>query len=277
MQSDDEKQPVSGANAERADTHKSTIETLGEVKTIDDKAVTRRTFIGFGVLGAGAIAAIATWKWIGAQPEVLGIQAPLRTALEKNGTVVENTLFRSTHLAPEYARSAAAVEPRINGDIGLESEFDEDAWTLQITAPHHAKPHTLTIETLQALPKRDIVFEFKCVEGWSEIQHWSGVRLADVLAHVDAKAEQYRYVGMATPDKEYYIGLDMASALHPQTILAYESNDMLIADDQGAPLRLIVPVKYGIKNIKRIGTITLTNERPADYWAERGYDYYAGL
>jgi len=86
-----------------------------------------------------------------------------------------------------------------------------------------------------------------------------------------------QYVGMATPNEEYYVGLDMASALHPQTLLAYEMNEQPLRPEHGAPLRLIIPVKYGIKNLKRIGTISFSNERPPDYWAEQGYDYYSGL
>ena len=68
----------------------------------------------------------------------------------------------------------------------------------------------------------------------------------------------------------------MKSALHPQTLLAYEQNGKPLAEEHGAPLRLVIPVKYGIKNIKRIGKIEYTNERPADYWAEEGYDWFAG-
>ena len=82
---------------------------------------------------------------------------------------------------------------------------------------------------------------------------------------------------MKTPNKEYYVGVDMPSALHPQTLLAYEMNGAPLTDDHGAPLRLMTPVKYGIKNIKRIGSIEFTTTRPDDYWAERGYDWYAGL
>ena len=82
---------------------------------------------------------------------------------------------------------------------------------------------------------------------------------------------------METPDKEYYVGIDMPSAMHPQTLLAYEMNDKLLTLEHGQPLRLIIPVKYGIKNLKRIGTITFSNTRPRDYWAEQGYDYYSGL
>ena len=73
-----------------------------------------------------------------------------------------------------------------------------------------------------------------------------------------------------------YVGLDMASALHPQTLLCYEINGEPLSLEHGAPLRLVTPVKYGLKSIKRIGTMTFTDERPPDFWAERGYDYYLG-
>jgi DMSO/TMAO reductase YedYZ molybdopterin-dependent catalytic subunit len=65
--------------------------------------------------------------------------------------------------------------------------------------------------------------------------------------------------------------------LHSQTYLAYEMNGAPLSDDNGAPLRLIIPIKYGIKSLKRIGTIRFSNEPLPDYWAEQGYDYYAGL
>ena len=84
------------------------------------------------------------------------------------------------------------------------------------------------------------------------------------------------YVSMETRDAAYYVGLDMASALHPQTLLCYEMDGEPLTTDHGAPLRLVIPVKYGIKSLKQIGTIRFTDRRPADYWAERGYDWYAG-
>ena len=86
-----------------------------------------------------------------------------------------------------------------------------------------------------------------------------------------------KFVGFNTPDKEYYVGIDMKSIVHPQTLLCYEMNGQPLPMNQGFPLRLIIPVKYGVKNIKRIGTIFFSNERPSDYWYERGYDYYGGL
>ena len=84
------------------------------------------------------------------------------------------------------------------------------------------------------------------------------------------------YVGMRTPDEQYYVGLDMPSALHPQTLLCYEMNGQPLTAGHGAPLRLVTPLKYGIKHLKRIGTISFADTRPKDYWAELGYDWDAG-
>jgi DMSO/TMAO reductase YedYZ molybdopterin-dependent catalytic subunit len=91
------------------------------------------------------------------------------------------------------------------------------------------------------------------------------------------------YVGMTTPPTDdapeggYYVGLDMPSARHAQTMLCYEMNGKPLTAEHGAPLRLVIPVKYGIKNIKRIGRIIYTDKKPKDYWAEQGYDWFAGL
>jgi DMSO/TMAO reductase YedYZ molybdopterin-dependent catalytic subunit len=86
-----------------------------------------------------------------------------------------------------------------------------------------------------------------------------------------------KYVSMSTADGGYYVGLDMASAMQIQTLLCYEMSGAPLEDEHGAPLRLCVPTKYGIKNIKQIAKISYMEERPKDYWAERGYDWYAGL
>ena len=82
---------------------------------------------------------------------------------------------------------------------------------------------------------------------------------------------------MVTPNQGYFVGLDMESAMHPQALLCYEMNSAPLTAEHGAPLRLVIPVKYGIKNIKRIGSIQFTDQRPEDYWANEGYDWYAGL
>ena len=118
----------------------------------------------------------------------------------------------------------------------------------------------------------------KCIEGWNQVTRWAGVRFSDFIKAYGLNEEaSMKYLGLMTPDEAYYVGIDMASALHPQTILCYELNGQPLPIKEGFPLRLIIPVKYGIKHLKRIGTMYFANNRPPDYWAERGYDYYSGL
>jgi DMSO/TMAO reductase YedYZ molybdopterin-dependent catalytic subunit len=85
-----------------------------------------------------------------------------------------------------------------------------------------------------------------------------------------------KYVSLVTPDHEYFVGWDIESILHPQTLLAYEMNGHPLTSEHGAPLRLVSTTKYGIKQLKRIGRIEFTDQRPRDYWAEFGYDWYSG-
>ena len=115
-----------------------------------------------------------------------------------------------------------------------------------------------------------------CGEGWSAIGSWTGTPLRHFLKLIGADTRA-KYCWFQCGDQDGYNSpLDMETALHPQTLLAYEMNGKPLSWRHGAPLRLAIPLKYGIKNIKRIGTIRYTDVRPADYWAERGYDWYAG-
>src|SRR5262249_41184011 len=128
----------------------------------------------------------------------------------------------------------------------------------------------------------EMTTEFKCVEGWSRIVRWKGVRLADFLQKFGAASE---YVGLSTPidgkdaaglEDRYYVGFDRPRAVHPQALLCFEMNGQPLTEQHGAPLRLVSTVKYGYKCIKRVSVIELTDTRPADYWGKRGYDWYGG-
>lgn len=137
----------------------------------------------------------------------------------------------------------------------------------------------LRLADIQALPKFEMITEFKCVEGWSTIVHWGGARFADFAARYQPatlNGKPLPYASLVTPDGGYYVGWDMASLLHPQTLLCYEMNGLPLTLEHGGPLRLVSTLKYGIKQIKRIGRITFTDQRPADYWGDRGYDWYSG-
>jgi DMSO/TMAO reductase YedYZ molybdopterin-dependent catalytic subunit len=248
--------------------------------TVQQK-INRRSFISFGVFGLMAAAAYKGWSWLyNAAPETAGItagaRAPLRRALNQTELAFRR-FFDKNHLVKTYPKSMAAKNVRYNSDIGIEGHFDIADWKLQVNKGN-GEVMQITMDQIKALPKTEIVYDFKCVEGWDQIQYWGGLKMIDFIEHFGlAQNATMAYMGLMTPDKAYQVGLDMPSAIHPQTILAYEMNGQPIPMNHGAPLRLIIPVKYGIKNLKRIGSITFSNTRPPDYWARQGYDYYSGL
>ena len=254
-----------------------------EVKIVDDKKVNRRNFISFATFTGLYIAGYGAWKWLYKSPDeqagvTAGTHKLLRKALNQNELIFQED-FSDNHLVKTYPKSMAAKNVRLNTNIGNEdSNFDVFKWILTVDKGN-GRQLQVNLDDIKKLPKTEIVYDFKCVEGWDQIQHWGGVTFKDFVKHFNLEEQtQMKYVGMVTPGEAgYYVGLDMPSAMHPQTILAYELNDQPLSIPHGYPLRLIIPVKYGIKNLKRIGTISFSNTRPPDYWAEQGYDYYSGL
>lgn len=244
-------------------------------QSISDKSVKRRSAIAFMMFIILDAVAWASFKWINNQPKEAGTLKPLRKMLTANESIF-STVFDNNKLVKEYPVSAAVKRVRVNGMDGLRDNVNEEMWRLKVIRSE-VDMLQLTIDDIKKLPKKDLVFDFKCIEGWDQVTHWAGVPLKTFMEHyqLDGQAKM-NYVGLQTPDKGYYVGIDMPSALHPQTLLCYEMNGQPLPVNQGFPLRLIIPVKYGIKHLKRIGTMFFSNEKPADYWAERGYDYYAG-
>lgn len=236
-------------------------------------AKTRRDFLALGFAG---VASVVGWRWISTRPAVNAVAGPLRSVLEANEAITKAVLFDHKHLAPQFDKSRIQ-EIRSNGEYGLDEELDAAAWRLQVRPFGASAARTLTLADVQSLPKVEQTIEFKCIEGWSTVSNWGGARLSDFIARFAPGSERAGYVGMETPDGAYFVGLDRESALHPQTLLAYERNGQPLEEEHGAPLRLVIPVKYGVKNIKRIGMIAFSDEKPRDFWAQEGYDYYAAL
>jgi DMSO/TMAO reductase YedYZ molybdopterin-dependent catalytic subunit len=230
---------------------------------------TRRDFI---VAGVAAAAGLGGWKWLTSRPAEDGVAWPLRRGLQFNERVAE-AYFSPKRLSPTYDPARITRPARVNGGIGLEAPVDLAGWRLNIEGA--ASPVSLTMDDVRAFPHREMITEFRCIEGWSTINQWMGVRLADLMAKFPPP-QPVRYVALETPGRGYYVGLELASAMHPQTLLAWALNGAPLTASHGAPLRLAIPIKYGVKNIKRIATIRYTNVRPADFWAERGYDWYCG-
>jgi hypothetical protein len=240
---------------------------------------------GFLVGGAAALIGVFGWRWMSDETK----DTLLRSTLEFNERISQ-TFFRPSRLAPEFTASAVTNPTRTNGGEGLSDDFDPSTWKLAVGGLEgRSDDLLLSIEDIKRLPRTEMTTEFKCIEGWSMIVHWAGVRFSDFVAAFPPKTKSGQsanlrdrpddllsYVSMTTPDEGYFVGWDIESILHPQTLLAYEMNGAPLTLEHGAPLRLASPTKYGIKQIKRIGRIEFTAERPRDFWAEQGYDWYAG-
>ena len=171
----------------------------------------------------------------------------------------------------EYRRKQGNKPPRGQEEAG------KSASTLDAGTPGIL----LTMDDVTALPHHEMVTQFKCIEGWSEIVHWGGVRLADFIAAYppakNTQGELPKYVYMETPNGDYYCGYNLNECMHPQSLLVTEMAGKPLEQFHGAPLRLHMPIKYGYKQIKRIGLIAYTDDKPDDYWTKLGYDWYAGL
>lgn len=244
----------------------------GEAISIADfRKKSRRSFLtgALGAVGAGVL-----WNYVQTRSDpVDGIPGVLRDTLEANEAIWSNFESRS---APEYD-IADASPIQVNGRVGIREEIDLSGYTVRVEGPDGERLDELDIEHFRALPQRDMVIEHKCIEGWSNITHWRGARFRDLHEPYVARIGNARYVGLETPDGEYYVGWDLDAILHPQTMLALEQNGEPLDQEHGAPLRLATPNKYGIKTLKRIGVIRYSTERTPDFWAERSYDWYAGL
>jgi Oxidoreductase molybdopterin binding domain len=213
----------------------------------------------------------------------------------KSSGAVKSTGAPSAQM-PEQAQNLPSQTPTVNGlpHIDIAARFDAMAQAIsgkRRMGTAEAGPSAsslnigtpgllLTMNELRKLPRVDFVTEFKCIEGWSQITRWAGVRLRDFIsafppAFVNGRLP--RYVYMETPDGDYYCGYDMEAARHPQSTLVMEMGGQPLLPEHGAPLRLHMPIKYGYKQIKRIGLIAYTDVKPDDFWMKLGYDWYAGL
>jgi len=244
-------------------------------KIITDRRLVFKTIIAFAVFFVAFGIGVYAWIQLRHEEKIGGVQKTLRKGLSTNEKIFSG-LFNQQKLVKTYPISEAVKNVRVNGRDGLRTPLDSAGWRLHVVK-NNGDTLSFTLEDMKKLPKTDVVFDFKCIEGWSQKTWWSGVKFSDFINHYHLSDEvKMSYAGLSTPDKQYYVGIDMPSIMHPQTLLCYEMNGKPLPLDQGYPLRLIIPVKYGIKHLKRIGTIYFSNQKPPDFWAERGYDYYAG-
>jgi DMSO/TMAO reductase YedYZ molybdopterin-dependent catalytic subunit len=189
---------------------------------------------------------------------------------------VEELIFSPARLAPELPLSAQTPEDAFPAYFISDSmPFPPRNWALKVGGLVR-RPLLLTLTQLQGLPRTDMCVQHHCVEGWSAIASWHGVRLSEIarLAGLDPRV---KYVEFRSFDSGYWSSWDLGSALHPQTLLAYGFNGRQLYPDHGAPLRVYSAVKLGYKNVKYVTEINFLPNKSGGYWEDQGYEWFAGV
>ena len=203
-----------------------------------------------------------------------GVNAALWSMLSFNDRV-QAALFSRSRLAETYPVSDVTKPFRFNAYYqDWQVRPVPDNWSLAVTGLVADKA-PWSVPRLRALPQAGQVTRHICIEGWSQIGQWSGVPLHHFLSRVGADLRA-RYVAFTCFDG-YTTSIDMASALHPQTILALDFEQAPLTPEWGAPVRLRIPVKLGFKSAKNLQAIAVTNSYPGGYWENQGYNWYAGV
>jgi DMSO/TMAO reductase YedYZ molybdopterin-dependent catalytic subunit len=221
------------------------------------------------LLGAAALSALSGCDPSRPKAGVLGL-------MERVNERLQVALFDPSRLAEELPASAATPErdfPSYHISPGV--PLAPQGWVLQVGGLV-GRPLTLTLDDLRRLPRTDLRVRHHCVEGWSAVSAWHGVRVSEIarLAAADPRAT---CVDFGSFDEGYHSSWDLASALHPQTILAYGKNGEPLSPDFGAPLRLYGAVKLGYKMVKYLTRVDFLPHRNGGYWEDQGYEWFAGV
>ena len=184
-------------------------------------------------------------------------------------------LFDPNKLAPTYPESMITRPFPFNAfyDIDEVPEVDPATYRLQVGGLARGK-RVWTLEELRALPQESQITRHICIEGWSAIGKWGGVRFADFLARSGADTTA-KYVAFQCADN-YSTSIDMPTALHAQTLLTLTYDGQVLPPKYGFPMKLRMPTKLGYKNPKHIVSITVTNQYPGGYWENQGYNWFGG-
>lgn len=185
-------------------------------------------------------------------------------------------LFRPNHLAPTFSPEQVVKPPRFNAYYDVEDMVPVKAadWKLEL-AGRIGDKRPWNLQQISELPEQEIIVRHICVEGWDYIGQWSGVSLRMFLERIGADLTA-KYVAFKCAD-DYYGSIDMASALHPQTLLATKYAGEPLPDPFGFPLRLRTAVKLGFKNPKWITAMEVTDQWRGGYWEDRGFNWFSGL
>lgn len=261
---------------------------------VDSQVLRRRTRRDLLLFGAGAVAGLAGARSLLPQETLarLGMGRSMNSPLKEwllNGALrvdddVAETLYSPRRTVPTYTRSQ--ITPLKNNYNGATPDPGYiPGWHLTLDGLASGVRVALDIRSLMThFSIHEQITRLVCVEGWSAVAWWAGLRFDDLL-RAYPPASQAKWVRVESsvnldssgnPDP-YYVSVDLATARHPQTLLATHLSGRPLTVEHGAPLRLLVPVKLGLKNVKAITKLTYVAQEPRDYWAERGYSYYDGI
>jgi len=253
------------------------------------KSLTRRTFITAGLATAAGTSAIGAAAYFADRyglipPDhagIIGVGETLTYATQRLVTPGQS-------LAREFKRSDISKVAPVNGPhpmdekyLGLLAGGFKD-WRLSIEGLV-ARPISFSLDELKRLPAQSHIILHACEEGWSYIAEWTGVRLATVLDLAGTRPEARYVVFQPFPNpnqsrtvvRVLWDTIDMADALHPQTLLAYGMNSEALPADHGAPVRLRVSRHLGYKNTKYLSRIVLTSDR--DFYRKGRGTWYGGI
>ena len=239
---------------------------------------TRRDVLLFGagtatvLVGAGSLLTHSPTKgWL------------LNRALRIDDDVAE-ALYSPRRMVPTYTKSQ--ITPLKNNYNGATPDPGYiPGWYLTLDGLASGASIALDIRSLMTrFSIHEQITRLVCVEGWSAIAWWAGLRFDDLLRAYPpmsqakwARVESSVNLDASGNPDPYFMSLDLATARHPQTLLATHLNGQPLTVEHGAPLRLLAPVKLGLKNVKAITKLTYVAAQPEDYWAERGYSRYDGI
>jgi len=233
--------------------------------------IDRRGFLKLAA-GAGTAPLVASCGWDGGD----AIRPKLLDVSRLNDWVGQHILYSPTRLARTYdpAQRSSALPSYFISPTTPELK-DPTTWRLRVDGLVR-QSLSLSLDDLMQMPRVSYTVKHHCVEGWSAIATWHGVPVSAIVERCQP-ADPARYINFVSFDSNYSNGWDMASAMHPQTILAYAMNDQPLPAGHGAPLRLYSPTKLGYKLTKYLVSMTFTDKRPGGYWEDQGYPWFGGV
>ena len=242
---------------------------------VDSQLLHGRTRRDLLLFGAGTVAALAGARSL--------LPHALRVALRIDDEVAES-LYSPRRMVQTYTKSEITQLKNNYNGVTPDPNYIP-GWHVTLDGLASGLSVALDIRNLMTrFSIHEQITRLVCVEGWSAVAWWAGLRFDDLL-RAYPPASQARWVRVESsvnldasgnPDP-YYVSIDLATARHPQTLLATHLNGQPLTVEHGAPLRLMVPVKLGLKNVKAITGLTYVAQEPRDYWAERGYSHYDGI